>query len=78
VLRSSERHLDEVGETYFEHLRAAFRIARLLARASVGCALHAIVPGICTRTATRRVGQVQDILLRHAATERFDVKMRQD
>jgi hypothetical protein len=70
--------LDEVGETYFEHLRAAFRIARLLARASVGCALHALVPGICTRTASRRVGQVQDIILRHAKAETSNVRMRRD
>jgi hypothetical protein len=63
VLRTSKRHLNEIGETYFEHLHAAFRIARLLAKASAACALHAIVPGACTRTASGCVGQVQDILV---------------
>jgi len=58
VIRSSRLHLDEVDESYSEHLRAALDIALHLATASAACTLHALVPGLCTRSASRRVAAV--------------------
>jgi len=58
MLKASRNHLDEVKETYFEHLRAALTISRLLAKAGIACTVHAILPGLCTRTASRCIAQV--------------------
>ncbi len=64
MLKQSKAHLREVDETYFEHLSAALAMAGLLAKAGVACALHAVVPGLCTRTASRCVAQVSAKLVR--------------
>jgi hypothetical protein len=78
VIRSSKFHLRQVDESYFEHLRAASGIAFRLAVASTSCALHAVIPGLCTRSASRRVAAVHAHLsrrndaceqLRHMSTQ---------
>ena len=58
MLRSSKFHLAQVGETYSQHLRAALEISAQLVIASAACALHALVPGLCTRSASSRVAAV--------------------
>ena len=58
MFRSSKFHLDAVDESYPEHFREALGISLRLAAASAACVLHAIVPGVCTRTASRRVARV--------------------
>jgi hypothetical protein len=62
MLKASRDHLNQVRETYFEHFRAALTISGLLAKAAVACAVHAIVPGISTRTASRCVARVSSDL----------------
>lgn len=59
MLTASRVHLDEVGESYWEHLAAALRIALLMIRAGLACAVHAVVPGLCTTTASRCLAEVQ-------------------
>ena len=58
VIRSSKDHLYEVDEGYFEHCGAALAISLQLLKAGLACALHALVPALCTRTASRCIGQV--------------------
>ena len=67
MFKASRVHLNEVEESYFEHLAAALRIALLMVRAGTACALHGLVPGLCTRTATECVAQVQRLLARREA-----------
>lgn len=67
MFESSQTHLEEVGEGYFEHLGTALIISGRLAKAAVACALHAIIPGICTRTASRCIAEVQ-----HSISRRTD------
>jgi hypothetical protein len=59
MLKASRAHLAEVDETYFTHLAAALRIAGILGGAALACAVHAIVPALFTRTASRRVEEVR-------------------
>ena len=70
MIRASKRHLADVGENYLEHLRAALGFSLKLAKASVACGAHAIVPGICTDTASRSVAQLQAKLVMRAARGR--------
>ena len=71
MFESSRAHLNEVEEGYFEHFGAALTISGRLAKAAVACALHAIIPGICTRTASRCVAEVhQSISTRTGRAER--------
>jgi hypothetical protein len=74
MIKASRTHLADVGESYFEHLLAASRIALLMIRAGIACGVHAIVPAICTTTASRCLGEVQDLFeSRHAARLKNDI-----
>src|SRR4051794_7571915 len=67
MIRASKRHLAQVQENYFEHMSAALGFSLSLARASVACGIHAIVPALCTRTASRSVAALQAKLVMRAA-----------
>jgi len=60
-------HLIEAGESYFEHLRFAVGVGLMLLAAGVACIIHGILPGYCTRTASRTVDELRQLFLeRHA------------
>ena len=48
-------HPEEVGETYLEHLWAALGFAGTLLMAACQCFLHALIPGLCRKSASRKV-----------------------
>ena len=53
-------HPQSVGEGYFEHQRVAFSFAGTLLLAGCACLLHAFVPGLCERTASKRIEILHD------------------
>ena len=57
MLQASRRHLAEVGETYFEHMRFALLVGALAVGAGSACMLHAIIPAVCERS--RAVASLQ-------------------
>jgi hypothetical protein len=48
-------HPHTVGESYGQHLRHALGFALTLLGAGAQCLLHAFVPGLCERSASRKV-----------------------
>jgi hypothetical protein len=51
-------HPAKVGESYLEHMRVASGFARTLAKATVACAVHAVVPSMCERTASTAIREL--------------------
>ena len=51
-------HPASVGETYGEHLRVAAHFARCLGMAAAAAAVHAVIPSMCTTTASRMIDQL--------------------
>ncbi len=49
------RHPESVGETYGEHLEVAASFAGRLFMASLACLVHALLPFLFERTASRTV-----------------------
>jgi len=72
MVRASKHHLAQVGESYFEHLFAALGFSLALAKASFACGLHALIPALCTSTASRSVAELQSKLVMRAAQSRSD------
>jgi hypothetical protein len=68
MIAASRAHLEAANETYFEHLRFATNYGLLAMAAGVAALIHALIPALCTRTASRTVG-----LLGQLATERHRV-----
>lgn len=48
-------HPQSVGEGYFEHQQVALSFAGSLLFAGCACLLHAFIPGLCERTASKRI-----------------------
>lgn len=68
--RSGNSHLADIGESYGEHLAKALGFSFALARASIACAVHAVLPELCTDTASRAVAELNAKLARRAALGR--------
>ncbi len=51
-------HPASVDETYTQHFRVAAHFARCLAMAAGAAAVHAVVPSLCTKSASERICQL--------------------
>ena len=58
-------HPESVGESYFQHQRAAFSFAGPLLLAGFACLLHAVIPGLCERTASKRIAMLHERMVAH-------------
>ncbi|HEX3423188.1 MAG TPA: DUF6356 family protein [Sphingomicrobium sp.] len=67
MIRSGKHHLDAAGESYFVHLRTALGFSASLAKASLACAIHALLPGLFTHSASRSIVDLSSRLSRRAA-----------
>jgi uncharacterized protein YjeT (DUF2065 family) len=55
----SKAHLTEAGETYLDHLRFAAGVGLMLVAAGLACIIHGLLPGLCTKTASRTVDELK-------------------
>ena len=62
VQRVFLEHPDSVEETYLQHLRVAFGFAAWLAVAALAALVHALIPALCERAASRIVRRLHDRL----------------
>ena len=70
MLRRSSAHLQAAGEHYLEHMRFAATVGLLAIGAGLACLIHALVPGLCTRTASRTVRHINELFeARHRLPE---------
>lgn len=56
-------HPETVGETYGEHLVQAWSFAGAMFVGSLACLVHGLVPGLCTRTGSRVIGDLHDRMI---------------
>jgi hypothetical protein len=56
-------HPRSVGESYAEHFAMAARFGAALIAAGIACLVHAVVPALCTSTASREVARLHDVLV---------------
>ena len=61
------RHPRSVGESYGEHMIAAWSFAGGLMLAAVACFLHGLLPFLCQSTASRRVTALHARMSRRGA-----------
>lgn len=54
------RHLDEVGETYFQHLGHATGFAVAMVTAGLACFLHALFPFLFEKTGSACISKLHD------------------
>ena len=63
MIVQSRAHLKAAGEGYWQHFRFATTVGLLAAAAGIAAILHAVIPAMCTHTASRiirHLGQLVD------------------
>ena len=69
LLARSRSHLAGVGEGYFQHMRFAATVARLLVSAGFACLLHALVPALFTDKASRTIRHLAAVIEKRQALD---------
>ena len=62
MIDNSKAHLKAAGESYFEHMRYAATVGMLAIGAGVAGLIHAVVPGLCTGTASATIRRISRLL----------------
>ena len=62
VIGASKRHLGDVGEGYFEHLRFAAKVGAVAIGGGLACFAHALVPGLFTTTGSRAIARLNQLI----------------
>jgi len=62
MIGQSRAHLQAAGESYWQHFRFAATFGLLAVAAGFVAVIHALVPGICTGTASRIVRHLGQLL----------------
>lgn len=65
-------HPESVGESYGEHFKVAAGFAGSLAVAACAAAVHAVVPSLCTKTASHRIIAMHEQMTRGARGAHHD------
>ena len=63
MLTRCRTHLSEAHESYVEHLAFAASVGLMLVSAGFACLIHAVLPGYCTRTASKTVGRLTQLFV---------------
>ena len=56
-------HLDEVGESYWEHMLKAAGFAAAMLVGGVACLVHAVLPFLFVRTGSSRVRRLHEAMV---------------
>lgn len=57
------QHLDEVNETYFEHMGNAMSFARHMLAGAIACAIHALAPNLFESSGSSRIAYLHERML---------------
>ncbi len=62
MIGASRKHLGEVGEGYFEHLRFAAKVGAVAVGGGLACFAHALVPGLFPATGSAMIRRVNRMI----------------
>ena len=62
MIGASKRHLGEVGEGYFQHLRFATRVGAIAIGGGLACIAHALVPALFPTTGSRAIRRLNQLI----------------
>ena len=69
MIDQSRNHLESVGETYTQHFRFASTVGVMAIAAGLAGLIHAVIPALCTHTASRILGSLSRLLDRRDLIE---------
>ena len=65
MIKYSKEHLNEVNETYFQHMWIAFKIGFTMLVTGVFCLIHGLIPGLFKKTGSNQIAKMYEIVSRN-------------
>ena len=62
MIKDSKEHLNEVNETYFQHMRIAIKIGFTMLVTGVFCLIHELVPSLFKKTGSNQIAKMYEIV----------------
>ena len=66
MIKDSQEHLNEVNETYFQHMRIAFKIGFTMLVTGVFCLIHGcLIPSLFKNTGSNQIAKMYEMVSRN-------------
>jgi hypothetical protein len=65
MIKDSKEHLDEVDETYFQHMTLAFKVALRMIVTGIICFIHGLIPGLFKKTGSNQIAKMHEMVSRN-------------
>ena len=65
MIKDSQEHLNEVNETYLQHMQIAFKIGFTMLMTGVLCLIHGLIPGLFKKTGSNQIAKMYEIISRN-------------
>jgi len=65
MIKDSKEHLNEVNETYFQHMRIAFKIGFTMLVTGVFCLIHGLIPSFFKKTGSNQIAKMYEMVSRN-------------
>ena len=62
MIKDSKEHLNKANESYIQHFKAAIRIGFIMIIGGFQAILHAIIPGILTKSASEKIKKLYNFV----------------
>ena len=62
MIKGSKDHLKEANESYIQHLTIALKIGLTMILGGLQAILHAIIPGILTKSASEKIKKLYNFM----------------
>ena len=65
MIKDSQEHLNEVNETYFQHMRIAFKIGFTMLVTGVFYLIHGLIPRFFKKTRINQIAKMYEMVSRY-------------
>ncbi len=65
MINDSQKHLNEVNETYLQHMRIAFKIGLTMLVTGVFCLIHGLIPSLFKKTGSNQIAKIYKMISRN-------------
>ena len=65
MIKDSQEHLNKVNETYFQHMRIAFKIGFTMLVTGVFCLIHWFIPSLFKKTGSNQIAKMYEMVSRN-------------
>ena len=65
MIKDSQEHLNEVNETYFQHIWIAIKIGFTMLVTGVFCLIHGLIPSLFNKTGRNQIAKMYEMVSRN-------------